>query len=55
MLVLAIYFLNLIANIILTFSYKKNLDPRSKSKTIKKLFFEFQELITICQQNLYPI
>ena len=33
--------------------YKKDLDPRSKSKTAKKLSFELQNLMAICQQNLY--
>ena len=30
-------------------SYKKDLDPRSKSKTAKKLSFELQNLMAICQ------
>ena len=28
--------------------YKKDLDPRSKSKTAKELFFELQNLMAIC-------
>ena len=34
-------------------SYKKDLDPRSKSKTAEKLSFKLQNLMTVCQQNLY--
>ena len=34
-------------------SYEENLDPYSKSKTIKKLFFELQDLMVAYQQNLY--
>ena len=34
-------------------SYKKDLDPHSKSKIAKELSFELQNLIAICQQNLY--
>ena len=30
---------------------KKNFDPRSKLKSVGKLFFEFQNLMVICQQN----
>ena len=33
--------------------YKKDLDPRSKSRTAEELSSELQELITVCQQNLY--
>ena len=33
--------------------YKEDLDPRSKSKTAEKLSFELQNLMAICQQNLY--
>ena len=36
-------------------SYKENLDLRSKSKIVKKLFFELQNLIAICQQNLHYV
>ena len=34
-------------------SYKEDLNPRSKSKSVEELFFELQELITVYQQNLY--
>ena len=34
-------------------SYEKNLNSHSKSKTIEELFFELQNFIAICQQNLY--
>ena len=34
-------------------SYEKDLDPRSKSKSAKELSSKLQELITVCQQNLY--
>ena len=34
-------------------SYKKDLDPLSKSKTAKELSSELRELMTICQQNLH--
>ena len=34
-------------------SYKKDLDPSSKSKIAKELFSELRELRTICQQNLH--
>ena len=34
-------------------SFEKDLDPRSKSKTIKELFSKLQKLMVICQQNLY--
>ena len=33
--------------------YKKDLDPRSKSKTAVELSFELQNLIVVCQQNLH--
>ena len=33
--------------------YEENLDPRSKSRTVKELYFELRELMTVCQQNLY--
>ena len=45
MYILIIYFLNLIADIIYTFFYKKNIDFYLKSKIIKEFFFKFQELI----------
>ena len=35
--------------------YKKDLDPHSKLKTMEKLSFEFQELITVCQKNFHHI
>ena len=35
--------------------YKKNLNLRSKLKTIEKLFFKLRRLITVCQQNLYHV
>ena len=34
-------------------SYKKDLDPRSQSKTAEKLSSELQNLMAACQQNLY--
>ena len=34
-------------------SYKEDLDPRSKSKIAKKLSSKLQNLIAVCQQNLY--
>ena len=34
-------------------SYKKYLNPHSKSKTAEKLSFELQNLMAACQQNLY--
>ena len=34
-------------------SYKESLDLRLKSRTEKKLSFELQELMTVCQQNLH--
>ena len=34
-------------------SYKEDLDSRSKSRTTEELFFELQELMTVCQQNLH--
>ena len=34
-------------------SYKKDFDPRSKSKTAEDLSSELQELMTVCQQNLH--
>ena len=37
----------------LCFSYKENLDPRSKSRTAEELSSELQELIIVCQQNLH--
>ena len=33
--------------------YKKDLDPCSKSKTAEKLSSELQNLMAVCQQNLY--
>ena len=35
--------------------YKKDFDPCLKLKTVEKLFFELQNLITIYQQNFYHI
>ena len=35
--------------------YEKDLDLRSKSRIAEKLSSELQELITVCQQNLYHI
>ena len=34
-------------------SYEEDLDPRSKSKTAEELSSELQNLMAICQQNLY--
>ena len=34
-------------------SYKDDLDPHLKSKIVKKLSSELQNLMAICQQNLY--
>ena len=34
-------------------SYKEDLDPRSKSKTVEELSFELQNLMAVCQQNLH--
>ena len=34
-------------------SYKKDFDLRLKSRTAEKLSSELQELMTVCQQNLY--
>ena len=34
-------------------SYKKDLDPRSKSKTAEELSSKFQNLMAACQQNLH--
>ena len=34
-------------------SYKEDLDPHSKLRTAEELFFELQELMTVCQQNLH--
>ena len=34
-------------------SYEKDLDPYSKSKTAKKLFFKLQNFMAVCQQNLH--
>ena len=36
-------------------SYKKDLDPRSKSRTAKELSSELPELMIVCQQNLHHI
>ena len=33
--------------------YKEVLDLRLKSRTAEELFSELQELMTVCQQNLY--
>ena len=34
-------------------SYKEDIDPRSKSKSADELSAELQELMTICQKNIY--
>ena len=34
-------------------SYKKNVDPRSQSKSADKLSAELRELIIVCQKNLH--
>ena len=34
-------------------SYKEDLDPRSKSKTVDELAGKLRELMTSCQENLY--
>ena len=34
-------------------SYEEDLNPRSKSRTAKKLSSELRELMTVCQQNFY--
>ena len=34
-------------------SYEENLDPRSKSKTMKELSSKLRNLMAVCQQNLY--
>ena len=34
-------------------SYKKDLDPQSKSRTAEELSSELRELMTVCQQNLH--
>ena len=34
-------------------SYKEDLEPHSKSKTAEKLSSELQNLMAVCQQNLY--
>ena len=34
-------------------SYEEDLDPRSKSRTAKKLSSKLRELMTVCQQNLH--
>ena len=36
-------------------SYKEDLDLRSKSRIVEKLFFELRKLMTICQQNLHYV
>ena len=36
-------------------SYKEDLDPHSKSRTTEKLSSELQELMAVCQQNLYHV
>ena len=52
MLILAIYFLNSIADINLVFLIKKKIfDLCLKSKSMKKLLFELQKLITIFQKT----
>ena len=37
----------------LWFSYKEDLDPRSKSRTAEELSSELRELMIVCQQNLH--
>ena len=34
-------------------SYEKDLDPRSKSRTVEELSSELRKLMTVCQQNLH--
>ena len=34
-------------------SYEEDLDPRSKSKTTEELASKLQNLMAVCQQNLY--
>ena len=34
-------------------SYKEDLDPRSKSKTVEELSSKLQNLMAVCQQNLH--
>ena len=36
-------------------SYKKDLDPHSKSKTAEELSFELQNFMAVCQQNFYHV
>ena len=36
-------------------SYKKDLDPHLKLRTVEELSFELQELITVYQQNLHHV
>ena len=33
--------------------YKKDLNPRSQSRTAKELFSKLRELMIVCQQNLH--
>ena len=33
--------------------YKEDLDPCSKSRTVEEFSSKLQELITVCQQNIY--
>lgn len=33
--------------------YKKDIDPRSKSKSVEKLSTKLRKLMIICQKNLY--
>ena len=34
-------------------SYEEDVDPQSKSKTVKQLVTELQSLISMCRENLY--
>lgn len=34
-------------------SYKKDINPQSKSKSIDELLVELKKLIIVCQKNLY--
>ena len=33
--------------------YEKDIDPRSKSKSVDELSAELQKLITVCQEKIY--
>ena len=39
----------------LQMSYRKKVNPHSKSKLVDKLSAELRELIIVCQKNLYHI